>query len=68
MALVIVQLQDAPDGSVEVRLANEPHIASDRSTFTPAEKLGAVIVNTLHRAMSRQQDGLLISDGGELPN
>lgn len=58
MALVTVQIQDMPDGSVDVRVFAEPHTSSladlNPADFSPAQRLGATALNAIFAEL---QDG-----------
>lgn len=68
MALVIIQVQDAPDGSVTVNLTTEPRIVGPRAKFSEAEKLGAVALNAIHTQLAEAAPKLIIAGADELPH
>lgn len=67
MALVIIHVQDKPDGSVDVHLSGEPHTSAmaDMSPldFTPAQRLGATALNAI---FAQLQDGAAPPPGPKL--
>ena len=54
MALILIRIQDAEDGGVDVNVQGEPRPQSlgDVPDFTPAQKLGAVALNAIHAQIS----------------
>ena len=67
MALVIVQIQDKPDSSVDVRVSSEPHTSAladmNPMDFTPAQRLGATALNAIFAEL---QDGAAPQPGPKL--
>jgi hypothetical protein len=62
MAIIIITVQDTPEGSVDVRMISEPHVVPDQSDFTQAQRMGAVALNAIHGAL--QEESPIIMDGG----
>lgn len=48
MALVVIHIHDKADGSVDVRLSNEPRMDGPRAKYTMAEEMGATALNAIH--------------------
>jgi hypothetical protein len=69
MALVVIQVQDMPDGSVGVNLVTEPRIVGPKAKFTEAEKLGAVALNAIHTELeSLAGPKLILAGADEMPH
>lgn len=68
MALLIISVQDMPDGTVAVRLANEPHVDPGQTTFTQAERMGAVALNAIQGALDQEESKLILVDATGMPN
>lgn len=68
MALLLISVQDMPDGSVSVRLATEPHVTPGQSTFTQAERMGAVALNAIQGALNQEESRLILVDANGMPN
>lgn len=68
MALVLILVQDMPDGTVSVRMSNEPHIEPGKTTFTPAERMGAVALNAIYGALEQEESKLILVDATGMPN
>lgn len=69
MALVIIQIQDNPDGSTSVRAASEPPLVEGSVCTTVAEKLGAITVQNLNNIMANlSSPQIQIVGANELPN
>ena len=49
MALIILTIQDLPNGSVSVQLTDEPKCTEDQKEFTPAQHIGAAALNTIDK-------------------
>lgn len=68
MALVVIHVQDMPDGSIDVNLKTEPRIVGPKATFTTAEKLGAVALNAIHTKLQDIGPKIVIAGADQLPN
>jgi hypothetical protein len=68
MALVVIQVQDMPDGSVGVNLVTEPRIVGPKAKFTEAEKLGAVALNAIHSELENTGPKLVVAGADEMPH
>jgi hypothetical protein len=68
MALVIIAVQDMPDGTVSVRLNIEPHPTPEPREFTPAERMGAVALNAIHGAIEEVKPRLLVVGADGMPH
>jgi hypothetical protein len=68
MALIVIQVQDMPDGSVGVNLVTEPRIVGPKANFTEAEKLGAVALNAIHSELENTGPKLVVAGADEIPH
>ena len=68
MALVIIAVQDMPDGTVSVRLSNEPVLKPDQTTFTAAERVSAVALKAIHDAIDQAGPKLVLVDANGIPH
>ena len=68
MALLMITVQDMPDGTVSVRLSNEPHVTPGQTTFTPAERMGAVALNAIHGALDQEGSKLILVGADGMPH
>lgn len=72
MALVVIHIHDKADGSVDVRLSNEPRIDGPRAKYTKAEELGAIVLNAIHAQLEEQihnaKPALIIAGSDEMPH
>lgn len=68
MALLIISVQDLPDGTVSVRLTNEPTVNPGQTTFTPAERMGAVALNAIHGALDQEESKIVLVDATGVPH
>lgn len=68
MALVVIQVQDMPDGSIGVNLVTEPRIVGPKANFTAAEKPGAVALNAIHTELENVGPKLVIAGADEMPH
>lgn len=68
MALLIISVQDLPDGTVSVRLTNEPAVNPGQTTFTPAERMGAVALNAIHSALAQEEKKLVLVGADGMPH
>ena len=68
MALLLITVQDMPDGTVSVRLHNEPAVSPGQSTFTQAERMGAVALNAIHGALEQEGPKLVLVDAAGIPH
>ena len=67
MALLLISVQDMPDGTVSVRLTNEPPVNPGQTTFSPAERMGAVALNAIHGALDQEESKLVLVDATGMP-
>lgn len=67
MAMVIITVQDMPDGNVDVRMNSEPIVTPGQTEFTDAQRMGAVALNAIHGALQESQPTLQIFGADELP-
>lgn len=68
MALLLISVQDMPDGTVSVRLNNEPPVEPGQTTFTPAERMGAVALNAIQGALDQESPKLVLVDATGIPH
>jgi hypothetical protein len=68
MALIVIQVQDMPDGSVGVNLITEPRIVGPKAKFTEAEKLGAVALHAIHSELENIGPKLVVAGTDEMPH
>ena len=72
MALVIIEIQDKADGSVDVRLATEPRMDGPRAKYTMAEEMGATALNAIHGMLEEKKvesgPKLIVVGADELPH
>lgn len=72
MALVIIQIHDKADGSVDVSLATEPRMDGPRAKYTKAEEMGATALNAIHGMLEEQihnaKPALIIAGADEMPH
>lgn len=62
MAIIIITVQDTPQGSVDVRMITDPPIQPGQTEFTQAQRMGAVALNAIQGAL--EEDSPIIMDGG----
>jgi hypothetical protein len=71
MAMIVLILQDAPDG-VDVKLHHDPIVPPDQKDFTQAQSLGAIALNAIHNASIQEQQPeprrIFLVDEDGLPN
>lgn len=68
MALLLISVQDLPDGTVSVRMNNEPPVSPGQTTFTPAERMGAVALNAIHGALDQEQNRIVLVGADGIPH
>lgn len=68
MALVVIQVQDMPDGSVGVNLVTEPRIVGPKAHFSQAEKLGALALTAIHNELENLGPQLVLAGADEMPH
>ena len=72
MALVVIEIQDKADGSVDVRLATEPQMSGPRAKYSKAEEMGATALNAIHGLLEDQKaktgPKLVIASADEIPH
>jgi len=52
MALVIITIQDQPNGSVSVVLTDEPKVKPDQTEFSPAQHIATAALNAIHHQLN----------------
>ena len=62
MAIIIITVQDTPQGSVDVRMITDPPIKPGQDEFTQAQRMGAVALNAIQGAL--EEESPIIMDGG----
>ena len=71
MALIVITVQDLPDGNVEVKMHAEPPVQGGETEFTDAQRMGAVALNAIHGAISEEArkapPKLIIASADDLP-
>jgi hypothetical protein len=67
MALVVIQIQDMPNGVVGVNLVTEPQITGPKTEFTEAEKLGAIALSAIHSEIEDTGPKLVLVGADEMP-
>lgn len=51
MALIVITIKDQDDGSIAVQLTDEPKVIPDQVEFSPAQHIGAVALNAIHKEL-----------------
>lgn len=54
MALIILTIQDDPEGNVTVNMQIEPAVAPGATRFTNAQRMGAVALNAINSTLERE--------------
>lgn len=73
MALIIITIQDQPDGSVAVQLTDEPKCTGEQKDFTPAQHIGAAALNAVDKELRApkfidpSKRRLIVAGADELP-
>ncbi len=76
MALIILTIQDDPEGNVTVNMQMEPAVPQGTTTFTNAQRMAAVALNAVNSTLeSEANSNILTPDkpkieivtGGKLP-
>jgi hypothetical protein len=62
MAIIIITVQDTPEGSVDVRMNSEPFVLPGQKDFTQAQRMGAVALNAITSAL--QEESPIVMSGG----
>jgi hypothetical protein len=71
MALILITIQDLPDGSVDVRLNAEPVTLPDQTAFSAAQQLATSALNAIHTAIveeKKEESRIIVVDADGLPN
>lgn len=68
MALVVITVQDKPDGSVAVNLETEPPVVFGQAKFSPAQSLGAAALNAIHAQLPKPAPQIVLAGADELPH
>jgi len=68
MALVVIQLQDRPDGTADVRLSTEPPVVDGQLADSAAQKMAVIALDAIHAAMADTGPKLVIVGADELPH
>lgn len=69
MALIILTLQDLPDGTVDVKLNLEPPVAPDGTDkLTMAQQLATVALNAIHNTMREEAPRIQVAGADEMPH
>lgn len=53
MPLIVITIKDQPDGTVAVTLMDEPSCTPDQTEFSPAQHIGAMALNAIHRELQK---------------
>jgi len=69
MAMVIITIQDMPDGTVDVRMNSEPIVQPGQTEFTQAQRMGAVSLNAIKGALDEESERprLVLVGADEMP-
>lgn len=62
MAIIIITVQDTPEGSVDVRMISEPYVLPGQQEFSAAQRMGAVALNAIQGAL--QEESPIVMSGG----
>lgn len=68
MSLIVITVQDMPDGNVSVRLNTEPLVEPGKSTFTQAERMGAVALNAIYGALDQEESKIVLVGADGMPH
>lgn len=68
MPLIIISIQDTPDGNVDVRLNHEPPVPPEQESFTQAQQLGAIALNAIHRTIRSEGPKIQLVDADGMPH
>jgi len=74
MPLIVITIQDQPDGSVSVQLTDEPKCAEDQTEFSPAQHIGAIALNAVDKELREpkiidpSKKKLILAGADELPH
>ena len=66
MAIIIITVQDTPEGSVDVRMNSEPHVAPGQTEFTQAQRMGAVALNAIQGALEESSPIVMTGGNGKI--
>lgn len=69
MSMVIITIQDMPDGTVDVRMNSEPIVKPGQTEFTQAQRMGAVSLNAIKGALDEESERprLVLVGADEMP-
>lgn len=69
MSMVIITIQDMPDGTVDVRMNSEPIVQPGQMEFTQAQRMGAVSLNAIKGALDEESERprLVLVGADEMP-
>jgi len=62
MAIIIITVQDTPEGSIDVRMHSEPFVSPGQTDFTQAQRMGAIALNAIHGAL--EETSPIVMTGG----
>ena len=51
MALISLTIQDMPDGTVAVQMADHPKVTEDQVDYSPAQHIGAIVLNAIDKEL-----------------
>lgn len=68
MSLLIISVQDLEDGTVSVRMVNEPPVTKGQTTFTQAERMGAVALNAIKGALEQDENRIVLVGADAMPH
>jgi hypothetical protein len=66
MAIIIITVQDTPEGSVDVRMNSEPFVAPGQAEFTQAQRMGAVALNAIQGALEESSPIVMTGGNGKI--
>jgi len=52
MALILITIQDRPNGSVAVQMSDEPKVQADQTEFSPAQHIATAALNAIHQQLN----------------
>ena len=62
MAIIIITVQDTPEGSVDVRMHSEPYVDPGQTEFTQAQRMGAVALSAIQGSL--EESSPIVMTGG----
>jgi hypothetical protein len=69
MALIVITIRDT-DRGVAVQLQDEPKVTEAQTDFTPAQTMGAVALNAIHKELNSKEMNkprLIVVGADEMP-